>query len=125
MTVLGLTVLTAAGAAGSAGPAAQCRAAKLRAAGTMAQRMLLCYERDRAGHPTLGCESGAFDRLADTFQKVDAQGGCAVTGDAGVIGGLLPGARLQCAIRTLLQPAGAPCASCCSGSCNTTTMTCD
>jgi len=67
-------------------PAQQCAARKLKATGKKAGGLLKCWSREVLRPGTYsGCAAKAELKFADTFERGDAKGGCAVTGDADAI----------------------------------------
>ena len=61
-------------------PAVRCDIAKLRAAGQKARAFLTCYAQG-AGTADPSCLARASERFEDRWRRIEAQGGCAVTGD--------------------------------------------
>lgn len=71
----------------AATPAQQCAAGKLMVAGKKAANKLACHSKAlrRGAAPDAACLLGAESRFDADFQRLDARGGCVLSGDAAAI----------------------------------------
>ncbi len=79
-----LAIAPGAVAKGKPTPAQKCSAAKIKAMSKKATSLFACYAKASLGGGTVdaGCVAKASGKFGITFAKIDAKGGCAITGDA-------------------------------------------
>ena|SRR5689334_11786227 len=89
--VVSLAIVLAIGpsavAKGKPTPAQQCSAAKIKAMSKKAASLFACYGKAAIAGGTVdaGCVAKASGKFGVAFAKIDAKGGCAVTGDADAV----------------------------------------
>jgi hypothetical protein len=106
--VLAALLTVAVDAAAATTPARRCAAAKLKAAGSVASKLLGCHASAvKRGLAVDGeCLAKAHDKLTSAFTKAEAKGGCASSGDATTVTGSLD--DFVAGVTTALADGGTP-----------------
>lgn len=86
-TVLVLAIAPGLMARSKPTPAQKCAAAKMKAMSKKTSGLFACYAKAAASGAAVdaGCVAKVSGKFAVTFAKIDAKGGCAVTGDAAAV----------------------------------------
>src|SRR5262249_7196726 len=103
-----VTLSLAAGIAGASQPGERCAAAKLRAAGRKSAGKLNCQAREvlRRDGSEVDCLARIESKFASAWAKIEAKGGCVVSGDADTVEGLVD--QLVADLVAVIPPRRAP-----------------